>query len=120
MRAIRRHSFTGCVVAMVLGIPLITSGLAQTLPRLPQDFSFPRGEGSPGQVTFSHQSHVDSKRPDCTACHPALFKILTKGTPAEGGPLGHAAMERGRQCGACHNGKSTFGLDNCALCHREG
>lgn len=105
---------------VTLAIALATLGPAQTLPRLPQDFPFPRGEGSPGQVTFSHQSHLDPKRPDCTACHPALFKILTKGTPAEGGPLGHSAMEGGRQCGACHNGKAAFGLDTCPLCHREG
>ena len=105
---------------VTLAIAFATLGPAQTLPRLPQEFRFPQGEGSPGQVTFSHQSHVDSKRPDCTACHPALFKILTKGTPAEGGPLGHAAMERGRQCGACHDRKAAFGLDTCPLCHREG
>ncbi len=108
----------GLFVAM--GIALATAGLAQTLPRLPQDFSFPRGEGSPGQVTFSHQSHLDQKRPECTGCHPALFKILARGTPAEGGPIRHSRMQAGRQCGACHNDKAAFGLDNCALCHREG
>jgi c(7)-type cytochrome triheme protein len=107
----------GVVALAVIVSPV---GLAQTPPRLPQDYPIARGEGSPGQVTFSHQSHVDLRKPDCTACHPSLFKILVKGTPADGGPMGHAAMERGRQCGACHNGKTTFGLDNCALCHREG
>lgn len=116
----RRSGWIPWVFVVTAGIGLATAGLAQTLPSLPQDFPFPRGEGSPGQVTFSHQSHVDPKRPDCTVCHPALFKILAKGTPAEGGPLGHPAMERGRQCGACHNGTAAFGLDNCPLCHREG
>jgi len=115
-----RHQWILQTVIVTLAIAFASLGPAQTLPRLPVDFAFPRGDGSPGQVTFSHQSHVDPKRPDCTTCHPALFKILIKGTPAEGGPLGHAAMERGRQCGACHDGKAAFGLDNCPLCHREG
>lgn len=103
---------------VLLAMMLATAGLAQTLSRLPQDFPFLRGEGSPGQVIFSHRSHVDQKRPDCTGCHPALFKILEKGTPAETGPIGHSRMEAGRQCGACHNGRAAFGLDSCPLCHR--
>lgn len=111
---------SGILLGVLVALALATAGLAQTLPRLPKDFPIPRGEGSPGQVTFSHDSHVDQKRPDCTGCHPALFKILVRGTPTEGGTLGHAAMERGRQCGACHSGKAAFGLDNCPLCHREG
>lgn len=104
-------------VMVGLGIALATAGLAQTLPRLPKDFPLPQGEGSPGKVTFGHTTHVNQKRPDCTACHPALFKILEEGSPAEGGPLRHSSMEAGRQCGACHNGKAAFGLDDCALCH---
>ncbi len=112
-----RWTLWGVIVA--LGIGLATLGVAQTLPRLPQDFVFPHGEGSPGNVTFSHQTHVDQKKPECTACHPALFKILEKGNPAEGGPIQHAEMERGRQCGACHNGKAAFGLDDCQFCHRQ-
>ena len=103
-----------------LGIALATLGLAQTLPGLPQDSPIPRGEGSPGQVTFSHQTHVDQTRPDCTACHPALFRILEKGASAGGGPIRHSEMEAERQCGACHNDKAAFGLSNCAMCHREG
>jgi c(7)-type cytochrome triheme protein len=106
-----------CVV--VLAVALSPVGLAQTLPKLPLDFPIPRGDGSPGQVTFSHDSHLDKQRPDCTGCHPALFKILVRGMPTEGGRMAHAGMERGRQCGACHNGKAAFGLDTCPLCHRE-
>ncbi len=116
----RRWSWIAWAAIVALGTALATAGLAQTLPKLPQDYPFQKGEGSPGQVTFSHPSHVDLKKPDCTLCHPALFKILAKGAPAEGGPLGHTAMERGKQCGACHNGKAAFGLDTCPLCHREG
>ena len=98
----------------------VVAALAQSLPRLPQDFTFPRGQGSPGTVTFTHRTHVDPRQPDCTACHPGLFKILEKGIPAEGGPVGHASLPAGRQCWACHNGKNAFGPANCLACHRPG
>ncbi len=117
---VRPRSWIVWVVVAALGTALASAGLAQTLPKLPQDHPFQKGEGSPGQVTFSHPSHVDLKKPDCTLCHPALFKILAKGAMADGESLGHAAMERGKQCGACHDGKAAFGLDSCTLCHRDG
>lgn len=103
-----------------MGLGLATAGLAQTLPRLPLGFAFPRAQGSPGTVTFSHGTHVDEKKPECTVCHPALFRILEKGVPAEGGPIGHASMQAGRQCWACHDDKTAFGPGNCPACHRGG
>jgi c(7)-type cytochrome triheme protein len=105
-------------VGGVLGIALSAAALAQTLPRLPQDFILPRGQGSPGTVTFRHQTHVDAMRPDCTMCHPALFKILESGVPFEGGSIGHASLQTGRQCWACHNDKAAFGPGSCPACHR--
>lgn len=108
-----------CGAIVVVGIALATAGLAQTLPRLPEDYVFPQGDGSPGKVTFSHASHFDRRHPDCTVCHPALFKILQKGSPTQGVPIRHSSMEAGRACGACHDGKASFGLDNCDVCHRS-
>jgi c(7)-type cytochrome triheme protein len=110
----------GILLGIVVALALATAALAQTLPVLPKDFPIPRGEGSPGKVTFSHDSHLDKKRPDCTGCHPALFKILARGTPADGGPIRHSRMQAGRQCGACHNDKAAFGLGNCPACHSGG
>jgi c(7)-type cytochrome triheme protein len=107
---------TVALLAVVLGLACVAA--AQTLPRLPRDFAFPQGEGSPGTVTFSHGSHVDDKAPACTTCHPGLFRILKPGAPTDGGPMGHKAMEAARQCGACHDDKTTFGLGQCDLCHR--
>jgi c(7)-type cytochrome triheme protein len=112
----RTRIVTVALVALAFGVACVAT--AQTLPRLPQDFVFPQGDGSPGKVTFSHASHVDAKRPACTSCHPALFRILQPGTPTGGGAVGHAAMDAQRQCGACHNDKTTFGLGQCDLCHR--
>lgn len=74
---------------------------------------------SPGKVVFSHQTHVDQSKPDCTTCHPKLFKMLKPGSTADGTPIVHAKMEKGRQCGACHNGKDAHGFDDCTTCHRQ-
>ena len=103
--------------AVLAAVLLAGTALADGLQRLPPDFRLPPSEGSPGQVTFSHQSHVDTKAPGCTACHPRLFRILEKGLTSDAAPIRHAAMEQGRQCGACH-GKTAFGFDSCDLCHR--
>jgi c(7)-type cytochrome triheme protein len=115
----RRWNGTLGVVLGVLGLGLATVGAAGTLPRLPRDFAFPQGDGSPGTVTFSHPTHVDERQPGCTGCHPALFSILEQPRPLAAGALRHARMERGAECGACHDGKAAFGLDNCTMCHRE-
>jgi len=104
----------GCMVAAALGMATVVA--AQPLPRLPEDVVLPGGEGSPGPVTFSHRSHVNEEKPNCTACHPGLFSILGEASTAER-PY-HAAMDEGRRCGACHTGDAAFGRDDCLACHR--
>jgi c(7)-type cytochrome triheme protein len=89
------------------------------LPKLPQPYTFAQSGDSPGKVTFNHASHVNDNAPGCTACHPRLFKILTAGAAADGKPITHDAMKQGRACGACHNGKKSFGVDDCTTCHRS-
>jgi c(7)-type cytochrome triheme protein len=33
-------------------------------------------------------------------------------------PIVHATMEKGEQCGMCHDGKKAFALDeDCTFCH---
>ena len=87
---------------------------AQTLPRLPDAIQIARADGSPGQVIFNHASHVDAARPACTTCHPREFRILKDTKRAA---ITHAEMEKGRRCGTCHDGKKSFGLDDCTMCH---
>jgi c(7)-type cytochrome triheme protein len=103
--------------ALLIGAGLSPSAFGEGLRRLPADFSLQPSEGSPGKVTFSHASHVDSKKPACVTCHPGTFRILEPGMTANGERIRHAEMEKGRQCGACH-GKAAFGFDSCDLCHR--
>jgi c(7)-type cytochrome triheme protein len=103
------------------GATLVLAALAGgALPKLPAERALPQGTDSPGVVVFSHASHVDAARPDCTGCHPRLFSILHEATPTQGGPrITHKEMEAGRQCGACHDGKAAHGFEDCAACHRD-
>jgi c(7)-type cytochrome triheme protein len=105
----------------VAGVALLATVTvaAQSLPRLPHAYVFAQTGDSPGQVSFNHETHVDASKPACTTCHPSLFRILRPGATVEGTPITHAVMQKGRQCGACHNGKRAFGFDDCTICHRS-
>ena len=88
---------------------------------LPDDYTFPMGEDSPGPVTFSHESHYNYDEPNCKDCHPAHFKMLEPGKSPEG-PITMDSMAEGKNCGACHNGKIAFDAmddENCTVCHQE-
>jgi len=106
-------------VAVVLGaiFAASTALAASKLQKLPSDYVFARGEGSPGPVMFSHQSHVDAAKPSCTTCHSKMFRILEAGRTTSRDPIRHDRMEKGAACGACH-GKTAFGFDSCDLCHK--
>lgn len=106
-------------LAALGGALLATAALAAgNLQRLPTDYAFPRGEGSPGPVIFSHASHVDAKKPSCVTCHPRTFRITETGRTASREVVKHERMEAGGACGACH-GKAAFGFDSCELCHKS-
>jgi len=102
---------------VLLGAAAVT---AADLPRLPKPILLPKGEDSPGQVTFNHESHVDAAKPSCLACHPRLFPMLKESAPKKGA-LTHAQMDEGQSCGACHaKGKTAFAFeDACENCHAE-
>jgi len=62
-----------------------------------------------GPTRFSHNKHTEQYQ--CAVCHAKLYPI---------GPSKHtsmAAMEKGKSCGACHNGKEAFAVAECAKCH---
>jgi len=62
-----------------------------------------------GPVSFSHTMHLRTMQ--CNSCHN---KIFNAGPNAK---VSMAAMEKGKSCGACHNGKGTFAISNCVKCH---
>ncbi len=68
-----------------------------------------------GNVTFSHDAHVAVMGLKCTQCHDKLYtnaKQHKKATMKE--------MQKGKSCGACHNGKTAFSVKgDCAKCHKK-
>lgn len=66
-----------------------------------------------GKTVFSHSEHIGSFSIGCKECHNG--NIVT----GNGKAVTMAAMEKGRSCGACHNGKSAFAVSaNCDRCHK--
>ncbi len=65
-----------------------------------------------GPTHFSHKQHL-AKVKDCSACHTKLYKTGKNPT------VTMAEMNKGKSCGACHNGKRAFGVDKCSKCHRS-
>ena len=62
-----------------------------------------------GKVVFSHRKHGAN----CNNCHPKLFKKKNNSNHV---PM--SAMERGKSCGGCHNGRTAFTVkSNCTRCH---
>jgi c(7)-type cytochrome triheme protein len=62
-----------------------------------------------GPVLFSHNRHLRTMQ--CSSCHSSIFKA---------GPNPRttmAQMEKGKSCGACHDGKGGFKLSECVKCH---
>lgn len=63
-----------------------------------------------GDVPFLHAPHT--KKMQCGKCHLRLFK------PGRNPKVTMAQMERGKSCGACHNGRNeVFALAACDRCH---
>lgn len=107
-----------CLAVAALLVAGGASAGAKKLDKLPVDYVFAQSEGSPGKVTFSHGSHVDTAKPSCVTCHPKAFRILASGQLATGDAIKHQQMEAGAGCGACH-GKTAFGFDSCDTCHKQ-
>lgn len=67
-----------------------------------------------GKVTFSHKKHLEKKaRRDplqCKGCHENGKKAPEKSNMA--------GMEKGKSCGACHNGRGAFSVALCTRCHK--
>ena len=69
------------------------------------------GSGVPVAV-FPHWVHRIRYR--CNVCHTAIFE-LKRGAD----PVSMEAMEKGRYCAVCHNGKIVWGIsfETCHRCH---
>src|SRR3990172_1628207 len=70
-------------------------------------------EKTQGKVTFSGKAHADAKL-KCADCHskPKLFAMKKSEHKMDD-------IKAGKSCGACHNGKKAFGVDDCTKCHKK-
>jgi len=68
-----------------------------------------------GDVTFSHENHVTGMGLKCTQCHDKLYTDAKQHKKTT-----MKAMQKGKSCGACHNGKTAFSVKgDCAKCHKK-
>lgn len=70
------------------------------------------GEGGTPPALFPHWIH--RIRYKCYACHDAIFKMRQGGNDVTMDAIGE-----GKYCGACHNGKTAWGVtfETCNRCH---
>ncbi len=103
----------GVIVAVMLAILLIVVPLSWALA-VEGDVVFKRegGEGGIPAAVFPHWVH--RIRYKCYACHPSLFDMK-----AGANKVSMEAIQEGKGCGACHNGKIAWGVsfDTCNRCH---
>jgi c(7)-type cytochrome triheme protein len=100
--------------------PAAAASLAEANLSLPEVFEFPVGEGGPGQVSFNHETHVpriENTARLCATCHETSFSLRKRGQ-ALVGPVTMERMKKGELCGACHDGKKAFAVDDCTSCHQ--
>lgn len=70
---------------------------------------------SAGNVAFSHDNHVEGVGLICTECHDSLYITKEKHKV-----VAMTQMQKGKSCGACHNGKKAFDVkENCSNCHKK-
>lgn len=87
--------------------------------KIPEDLVM-SATGDTAPVVLSHKNHSKEQNLKCTACHPKVFKMKNGKTAVKFGPLTMAAMEEGKYCGKCHDGKEVFGVKDekeCVKCH---
>jgi c(7)-type cytochrome triheme protein len=66
-------------------------------------------------VLFSHEKHVAANDRRCSSCHFGIFQ-MEKGSNR----MNMSRITKGHFCGACHNGKTAFDVEDrahCAKCH---
>jgi len=66
-----------------------------------------------GEAVFKHETHIARTGGACKSCHNGI--IITGKKKA----VSMDEMEKGKTCGACHNGKMAFTVtSNCDRCHK--
>lgn len=94
----------------LLALPLVVMGMPESV-RIPVVNDH---DGDPAEAAlFSHWEHEQYK---CFVCHDSIFPQKKVG-------FTHDDMDAGRYCGACHDGKTAWSIDDddveCETCHVE-
>ena len=74
-----------------------------------------------GNVTFSHQKHVDREKGECNVCHPGVF--AESNAPINFKASLHRTAEAAKSsCATCHfeGGPAFASKGNCGKCHVKG
>ena len=96
--------------ATVILLLLASSGFAKVGGG---DVVFPGKQA--GKAVFSHDFHVGEAGLSCTECHDRLYVTHKKDKRVT-----MAEMNKGKSCGACHNGKKAFSVKGeCNRCHKK-
>jgi c(7)-type cytochrome triheme protein len=66
-----------------------------------------------GPTAFSHFNHLDAVGQNCPSCHNSIFHIVAAKNPT----FSMKEMKQGKSCGACHNGRRAFSVNDCSSCH---
>ncbi len=67
-------------------------------------------------VVFNYEKHVAANGRKCSACHFGIFLMEKRSLK-----MNMSMMTKGNFCGACHNGKTAFGIEDrtqCKRCHQ--
>lgn len=68
-----------------------------------------------GDVTFRHDTHVETMGFPCTQCHPMTFL-----TTEQHKSFTMSHRRQAASCGLCHDGETAFSLSgNCYVCHHQ-
>jgi c(7)-type cytochrome triheme protein len=106
--------FAGIVAVFLAAMMFI--GNAMALPAGKKEYA----GGPMGKVVFDAKMHADKKQL-CPACH-VKPKLWEQKPGANTTKMTMAAMNEGKFCGACHDGKKAFSVKapaDCAKCHKK-
>lgn len=104
-------------IVLIVTFIFVVFSMKSTLFAVPADQTLTWEGSGQGQVIFEGEEHTE-KGYKCETCHPSLFQ-MKKGEAK----ITLATHTNGQYCGACHNGKTTFGTDDskkCNECHKKG
>lgn len=103
-------------VMQVLFVMLATVAFIGAAVAVPPGKTIEFAGGPMGKVTFDGKLHAD-KGLKCDSCHTKVFQM--KKSTAK---ITMAAMNKGENCGTCHNGTKSFKSSDpakCTTCHKK-